>query len=330
MEDARVKVSIVLPVFNEADSLVELYRQILASMEPSGMSFEIVFCDDGSSDESGKILEGFAKSDPRVKVLSFVRNYGQTAALDAGFRAASGEILVPMDSDLQNDPKDIPRLVRRLDDGFDVVSGWRHDRKDPFWTKVFPSRVANRLVSRVTGVRLHDYGCTLKAYRREILENHRLYGEMHRLIPAYAKQEGARVVEERVDHHARRHGRSKYTLTKSVRLILDLMTVRFLLGYATKPLYFIGKYALMTLAAGGASLGWSAFKRLVWGNPVFTDPFFLIGFILLLGGFQMLLFGLLAEMSMRTYYESQNKAPYVIRRTMNLVPERDPARIRGA
>jgi glycosyltransferase involved in cell wall biosynthesis len=321
MDDGRVDVSIVLPVYNEAESLPVLQEQIVAAMDASGLTYEVVYCDDGSSDGSAAVLERLAARDGRVKVVSFARNYGQTAALDAGFRFATGSVLVPMDSDLQNDPRDIPRLVRRLADGYDVVSGWRIHRRDAFFSKVLPSRVANVLVSWVTGVRLHDYGCTLKAYRREVLEPSRLYGEMHRLIPAYARQAGGKVAEETVDHHPRRFGRSKYTLTKTVRLLLDLLTVHFLLAYATKPLYFIGKYGLLALAAGSASLGWTMVKRLVWGEPLFTDPFFLTGLVLFMGGLQLLFLGLLAELNMRTYYESQGRRPYVVRRTLNLGAE---------
>ena len=315
-------ISVVLPIFNESMTILNLHRELLAVLEPMGRSFEIICCDDGSTDGSLKLLKDLAVADPRIKIIAFARNYGQTAALDAGFHAARGRIIVPMDADLQNDPADIPRLVTRLESGFDVVSGWRADRQDPFWTKTFPSRVANHLVSAVTGVSLHDYGCTLKAYRREVLQDVRLYGEMHRLIPAYVKSVGGRVAEEPVNHRPRRFGRSKYTLTKSVRLLLDLLTVRFLLGYSTKPLYFIGKYGLLSLALGTASLGWTALKKVIWGQPLFTDPFFLIGIILWVTGLQFLFFGLLAEMSMRTYFESQGKPPYLVRERVNLDGEK--------
>lgn len=318
----RYDVSIVIPIFNEAHSLPILFEQIKVTMDSSGWTYEIVACDDGSTDGSTDILERLAANDSRIRVLIFARNYGQTAALDAGFRAARGDVIIPMDADLQNDPKDIPRLMRKLAEGYDVVSGWRKERKDEFWTKVLPSRIANRLVSWVTGVPLHDYGCTLKAYRREVLEHARFYGEMHRLIPAYARQAGGRVTELQVDHHPRRFGRSKYTLTKAVRVILDLLTVRFLLAYATKPLYFIGKYGLFGFALGFISLFWAAIKRLIFGQPLFTDPFFLTGLVLLLSGVQILFFGLLAELNMRTYYESQGRTPYIVKKAINIeVPE---------
>lgn len=317
MESPRPDISVILPIFNEAGSLPTLYDEIVRALD--GRDFEIVCCDDGSSDDSPAVLARLAAADPRVKAVFFARNFGQTAALDAGFRVARGRVVVPMDADLQNDAADIPRLVQRLEaEDVDVVSGWRRDRKDPFWTKTLPSNIANGLVSKVTGVKLHDYGCTLKAYRSEILGNFRLYGEMHRLIPAYVKWAGGRVVEEPVNHRPRRFGRSKYTLTKSVRLLLDLLTVRFLLSYSTKPLYFIGKWGLLSLALGSLSLGWTVVKRLVWGQPLYTDPFFLASIFLFLTGFQFLFFGLLAEMSMRTYFESQRKPPWLVRRTLNL------------
>lgn len=324
MERHAPDISIVLPVFNEADNLRDMYDEIIKVLETVGRPFEIIACDDGSTDGSLDILRDLAEKDSRVKVVAFARNFGQTAALDAGFRTASGGIIVPMDADLQNDPADIPRLLERLEEGVDVVSGWRRKRRDAFWTKTLPSRVANRLVSLVTGVRLHDYGCTLKAYRADILKDFRLYGEMHRLIPAYVKWAGGSVTEEPVNHRPRRAGRSKYTLTKSIRLILDLLTVRFLLIYSTKPLYFIGKYGLLACAFGTLTLLWSTFKRLWWGLPLFTDPFFLASIFLFLAGFQFLFFGLLAEMNMRTYFEGQDKPPYLVKFRLNLPDEKEP------
>lgn len=319
METPAPGISVVLPVFNEAPSLRPLYDELVAALEPMGRAFELVFCDDGSTDDSLEVLRTLAIADSRVKVISFVRNFGQTAALDAGFRVARGRIIVPMDADLQNDPADIPRLVARLERGADLVSGWRAERRDPYWTKTLPSRVANGLVSLVTGVELHDYGCTLKAYRARVLRDFRLYGEMHRLIPAYVKWAGGRVVEEPVNHRPRRFGRSNYTLSKSVRLVLDLLTVRFLLSYSTKPLYFIGKWGLLAIAMGTLSLVWTVVKKILWPeNPLYTDPFFLASVFLFLAGFQFLFFGLLAEQSMRTYFESQHKSPYLVREALNL------------
>ncbi|HOI11536.1 MAG TPA: glycosyltransferase family 2 protein, partial [Myxococcota bacterium] len=308
MDAPSPAISVVLPVFNESAGLRILHGELIAALEPMNRPFELVFCDDGSTDDSLEVLRGLAAEDPRVKVIAFARNFGQTAALDAGFRAARGRIIVPMDADLQNDPADIPRLIARLERGADLVSGWRVARRDPYWTKTLPSRIANGLVSLVTGVELHDYGCTLKAYRARVLRDFRLYGEMHRLIPAYVKWAGGRVVEEPVNHRPRRFGRSNYTLSKSVRLVLDLLTVRFLLSYSTKPLYFIGKWGLLAIVLGSLSLGWTVLKKVLWPeNPLYTDPFFLASIFLFLAGFQFLVFGLLAEQLMRTYFESQHK-----------------------
>lgn len=315
-------VSIVLPVYNEIESIDPLFDQIYATMNATGRPWELICCDDGSTDGTrAKLLEKAAVDD-RVKLIFFARNFGQTAALDAGFRAAAGEIIIPMDADLQNDPADIPKLLKRLEEGADLVSGWRANRRDNFLTKTLPSRIANTLVvSRVTGVKLNDYGCTLKAYRASFLKQFHLYGEMHRLIPAYVKWAGGTVVEEKVNHRPREFGKSKYNLSKTFRLILDLITVRFLLGYSTKPLYFIGKYGLLAISLGCLSLTWTVVKKILWGFPLYTDPFFLASIFLFLAGFQFLFSGLLAELSMRTYYESQDKTPYMVSRTVNLTDE---------
>ncbi len=316
---ARPDVSIVLPVFNEVESLDLLFAEIEQVMSGSGRTWEVLACDDGSTDGSRDKLLAKASADARFKVIFLMRNFGQTAALDAGFRAAAGEIIVPMDADLQNDPADIPKLVARVEAGADLVSGWRANRRDSFLTKTLPSRIANTLVvSRVTGVTLHDYGCTLKAYRASFLKQFHLYGEMHRLIPAYVKWAGGTVVEEKVNHRARKFGRSKYNLSKTFRLILDLLTVRFLLGYSTKPLYFMGRYGMLSIGLGCISLTWTVVKRLLWNYPLYTDPFFIVSIFLFIAGFQFLFSGLLAELSMRTYYESQDKTPYVVARTVNL------------
>jgi len=324
MESAFPDVSIVLPVYNEVASLRPLIGEIRAAMDPLNRPYEVICCDDGSTDGSLDCLRELAAQDPRIKVVAFARNFGQTAALDAGFRTATGRVVVPMDADLQNDPADIPRLLVRLDEDTDAVSGWRVNRKDAFFTKTFPSRVANVLVSLVTGVELHDYGCTLKAYRAEVLRDFRLYGEMHRLIPAYVKWAGGRVGEIPVNHRPRRFGRSKYTLTKTIRLLLDLMTVRFLLSYSSKPLYFIGKWGLLAVGLGSLSFLWTLFKKAWWGEPLYTDPFFLASIFLSLAGIQFLLVGLLAELSMRTYFESQHKPPYLVRWSLNLGPGAPP------
>ncbi len=319
----RPYVSIVLPVFNEVESLDPLFDEIEQVMTGLGRTFEVICCDDGSTDGSKEKLLARASSDDRYRLIFLVRNYGQTAALDAGFRVAEGEVIIPMDADLQNDPADIPKLLARLEQGADLVSGWRASRKDAFLTKTLPSMIANRLVvSRVTGVNLHDYGCTLKAYRASFLKQFHLYGEMHRLIPAYVKWAGGVVVEEKVNHRARTFGKSKYGLSKTFRLILDLLTVRFLLGYSTKPLYFIGRYGLAAIGLGCLSLTWTIVKKILWHYPLYTDPFFLVSIVLFLGGFQILFSGLLAELSMRTYFESRDRAPYMVARTVNIETDR--------
>lgn len=326
MSDAHKlgSVSVIVPVYNEEESLPPLYDALVGALEPLGRPWEIVFCDDGSSDGSVAILERWAQADTRVKVVVFRRNFGQTAAMDAGFKFASGDVLIPIDADLQNDPSDIPRLLEKLDEGFDVVKGWRHKRQDAYWTKTFPSRIANRIISRFTGVALHDYGCTLTAYRREIMTEVNLYGEMHRFIPVFAHWAGGRVTEIRVKHHARRFGTSKYTLSKTFRVILDLLTVRLLAGYSTKPLYFFGRFAFFGFAMSAISafitLGKKAFGGgSFWGGaPVYTDPFFFLTIFFGIVSVQVILFGLLAEINVRTYYESQSKPPFFVRSVMNL------------
>lgn len=318
MEGEKPNISVVFPVLNEAGCLVQLYKEVVEVLESIGRSFELIFCDDGSTDETPEILSQLSERDNRVKVIIFSRNFGQTLALSACFMHARGDIIIPMDADMQNDPKDIIHLVNKLEEGYDVVSGWRKDRKDPFFSKTIPSRIANLLVSMVTGVKLHDYGCTLKAYRAAILKDIKLYGEMHRLIPAYIKWAGGKITEVVVNHRPRTIGKSKYNLSKTIRLILDLLTVRFLLGYTTKPLYYFGKYGLISLLFSLISFCWTVTKKIIWGKPLYTDPFFLASIFLFITGFQFLFFGLLAELNMRIYYESQCKPPFLIKKYINL------------
>lgn len=310
--------SIVVPVFEEEESLPHLHEALLATLNDLDRSWEIIYCDDGSGDESFEIIRRLAEGDNRVRALRFRRNFGQTAAMAAGFDVAKGEVIIPIDADLQNDPKDIPRLLRLLDRGYDVVSGWREERQDAYWTVTLPSRIGNAVIGRMTGVHLHDYGCTLTAYRRSVLSEVRLYGEMHRYIPAWAASVGARITEMPVTHHPRRWGRSKYNLGKAVRVILDLITVRFLLFYSTKPLYFFGRLGLKFGLMAGLFWTWTLTKKILWHEPLYTDPFFLVGIFLALVGVQVLLFGVLAELTMRTYYESQGKRTYVLRETVNV------------
>ena len=313
-----VDVSIVVPVFEEEESLPHLHAALLETLSVLGRTWEIVYCDDGSQDGSFEVIRGLAGDEPRIRALRFRRNFGQTAAMAAGFDHARGRVVIPIDADLQNDPKDIPGLLDTIDEGYDVVSGWRANRKDAFWSVTLPSRIGNAIIGRLTGVRLHDYGCTLTAYRRDVLKEFRLYGEMHRYIPAWAASVGATITEMPVTHHPRRWGQSKYNLGKAVRVLLDLITVRFFIFYSTKPLYFFGRLGLKFGMGAGLAWVWTLTKKVLWGAPLYTDPFFLAGIFLALAGLQIILFGLLAELTMRTYYESQGKRIYVLKETLNL------------
>lgn len=310
------KLSIVVPVYNEEESLPALHREITAAM--TGMScksYELILVDDGSTDRSVEIARDIHQNDPdHVTVLVLRRNFGQTAALAAGFDAATGEIVVPMDADLQNDPADIKRLVEKLDEGYDVVSGWRADRQDKFFSRRLPSKLANGLISRVTGVALHDYGCTLKAYHRDIVDNLRLYGEMHRFLPALASWSGARVAEIAVNHRSRKFGTSKYGIGRTQRVLLDLLTIKFLLKYSTKPMQVFGRWGLVTLALaflfGSIAV---ALKLVNSHNDMTGNPWMYLAIFFGLGGMQLISVGLLGEISVRTYYESQQKPIYTIR-----------------
>jgi glycosyltransferase involved in cell wall biosynthesis len=310
-------VSIVVPVYNEEASLAELHREILRAMEPLPLSWQVVYVDDGSRDRTASILTTIAHQDPRVTVVEFRRNFGQTAAIAAGLDHSTGRIVVLLDSDLQNDPADIPRLLAKLDQGYDLVSGWRKDRKDPFWHRRLPSLAANAIISTVTGVRLHDYGCTLKAYRREILDHVQLYGEMHRLIPAYAASVGARIAELPVNHRPRRFGQSKYGIARTLKVILDLLTTKFLSGYLTKPIYVFGGAGLTLGAIGVALTAVVAFQKLWLGVWVHRNPLAWIAGFCFVSALQLVLMGLLAELIARTYHESQGKPIYVVRRLTN-------------
>jgi glycosyltransferase involved in cell wall biosynthesis len=317
---ARPRLSVFLPVYNEAESLPRLHAKILDAMREVGESFEVIYVDDGSRDDSLKLLASFAHGDARVKVISFRRNYGQTAAMAAGIEAARGDILIPMDADLQNDPADIGRLLKKLDEGYDVVSGWRADRKDAYLIRVLPARAANWLISRVSGVRLHDYGCSLKAYRREVLQDVKLYGEMHRFIPVYASWAGARVTEIPVTHHARAAGKSKYGLSRTVKVLFDLLTVKFMASYWTKPMYLFGWVAVTAFAAAFICATLAALMNFA-GWPVRAGfgetPLVTVAAVLFALGIQLLLTGLIAEIGVRTYHEAQGKRPYAIRTRIN-------------
>lgn len=310
-------ISVVIPIFNEERNIAPLYRGLKAVLEGMEAEYEVIFIDDGSDDASSEVLQGLAKNDKRAKVIQFRKNFGQTAAIAAGVEHARGEVIVAMDGDGQNDPKDIPRLLDKLEQGYDVASGWRSNRKDPFLNKKFPSAVANRLISWLTGVKLHDYGCTLKAYRREILKDVRLYGEMHRFIPAYASWVGARITELKVAHHPRKHGKSKYGLSRTTSIILDLITILFLQRYSTKPIRLFGGAGMLLLVLGGLTGLFVLVRRLVWGG-VWISPMILISFLFITMGVMFILLGLIAEIIIRTYHESQAKPIYAIKSTVNL------------
>lgn len=306
-------VSIVIPVFNEEESLLQLYGEIGLAMEAlPGRRYEVIFVDDGSTDGSAKICRTLAAREG-VRAIIFRRNFGQTAAMAAGFDAARGAVIVPMDADLQNDPRDIPRLLEKIDEGYDVVSGWRARRQDKFFSRRLPSLVANWLISRITGVKLHDYGCSLKAYHRDLAEHMHLYGEMHRFLPVLASWAGASVVEIPVNHRPRSFGRSKYGIDRTLRVVLDLITIKFLMSYRTKPMQVFGKwglYAMLTgFVAGVVTLG----EKLAYGQDVTDNAWLYICILFGLGGLQLIGMGLLGELSVRTYYESQNKATYTVR-----------------
>lgn len=307
-------VSVVVPVYNEVQSVPELHRRISAAMSKEEHVWEIVFVDDGSSDGSLQAMEVLAAKDPvHTRVVALRRNFGQTAAISAGIDHSTGEVIVLMDGDLQNDPADIPTLLAEIDNGYDLVSGWRKFRKDNFITRTFPSMVANWLISRVTGVWLHDYGCTLKAYRREVLTGFRLYGEMHRFIPAYAGYVGAKITEVPVQHHPRTHGKSKYGLNRTIKVVLDLFTVKFLSGYVNKPIYLFGGVGVGFSFVGVIGLIYLFIRRALYGTSTADSPIFLLSALLFVLGVQSILMGLLAEMSVRTYHESQSKPIYTVR-----------------
>ncbi len=309
-------ISIFLPVLNEEPNLLPLHEKLDVALGKLGRSAEIIYVDDGSTDGSLKILREIARLDPRVRVVALRRNYGQTAAMAAGIHAARGEVLIPMDADLQNDPADIVRLLDKLDEGYDVVSGWRKHRQDRLFTRKIPSMLANRLISWIGGVPLHDYGCSLKAYRRESLADVNLYGEMHRFIPIYASWAGARVAEIPVEHHARTMGKSKYGLSRTVKVVFDLMTIKFMASYQTKPLYVFGWVGLLTLAFSlFCALLAFLMKFASWPHHAdfIQTPLPVLAMVMLVLGIQFFLMGLLAEMQVRTYHESQSKAIYAVR-----------------
>lgn len=311
-------ISVVIPVYNEAESLPNLHAALRNALDNNPKQWEVIYIDDGSQDGSVEILARLASEDPdHTRVVEFRRNFGQTAAIAAGIDYARGDIIVLMDADLQNDPEDIPMMIDYIDQGYDVVSGWRKDRQDTFITRTLPSRIANGLISRVTGVHLHDYGCTLKVYRREVITGFRLYGEMHRFIPAYAGWVGAKIIEVPVHHHSRKYGKTKYGLERTFKVILDLFTVKFLSSYANKPIYLFGGAGFVLFIISIITIVYLVIRRLAFGEHLIRSPLLLMTVMLFILGFQSILMGLIAELLVRTYHESQAKPTYTIRRVLN-------------
>ena len=311
--EPALDISIVIPVYNEAESLPPLHAELDAILKASGKSYEIIAVDDGSCDNSWQVLKQLAGADPHMVVVSLRRNFGQTAAFAAGFDQACGAIVMTIDADGQNDPADIPLLLEKMAEGYDIVSGWRQNRKEPLFTRKIPSRVANAIIASNTGISLHDSGCSLKAYRYDVIKNVRLYGDMHRFIPAFSSWMGVRVAEVPVKDRARQFGKSKYGFSRTFRVFLDLFTLSFLLSFQGKPMRLFGGMGVATGAIGVLILAYLAFIKVVDGQPLGNRPILWLGVMLVILGVQFLFFGLLAEMQMRTYYESQGKSIYMTR-----------------
>jgi len=311
------RISIIVPVYNERDNVHPFLEALRGALDPTGEEYEVLFIDDGSTDGSSAYMESLAAEDARIKFIQFRRNFGQTAAMAAGFDYATGSILIPIDADMQNDPRDIPSILAKLREGYDVVSCWRIHRRDKWLTRRLPSKLANALISHISGVHLHDYGCTLKGYRREVVEHIRLYGEMHRFIPVYASWAGARVAEIPVRHHPRLSGSSKYGLGRTFKVLLDLITVKLLGSYSTKPMYFFGGVGLLACGAGLFFAMGTLYDKYFNAVKAHNNPLLLLAVFLFLLGVQFVLMGLVAELVIRTYFESQGKAPYIIRKMRN-------------
>ncbi|MEW5911768.1 MAG: glycosyltransferase family 2 protein [Thermodesulfobacteriota bacterium] len=312
-----MNLSVVVPVYNEALNLEALHQELHETLTQTGLDYEVVFVDDGSRDDSFAILARLAASEPRDVVVRLRKNFGQTAALSAGFDHAHGQIVVTMDGDLQNDPRDIPQLLAKLDEGFDIAAGWRYNRQDKFLTRRLPSKLANGLISLITKVRLHDYGCTLKAFKAEVIQNVRLYGELHRFIPAIASLMGVSIAEVKVNHRPRRAGKSKYGLGRTPRVLLDLITVKFLLSYATRPIQIFGLWGLWAFAAGFFLALYYTVLKFFFHEPLWGKPGLILAVLLLFVGVQLISIGLLGEMQVRTYHEAQGKPIYAVRQVIN-------------
>jgi glycosyltransferase involved in cell wall biosynthesis len=310
-------ISVIIPLYNEEENILILHEQLSHVLGDIGEEYEIIYVDDGSVDKTSIYLEQIQSSDRHVVVISLRRNFGQTAAFAAGFDFAQGDVVITMDGDLQNDPKDIPKLLEMIKD-YDLVSGWRKDRKDPFISRRLPSMIANWLISKVTGVKLHDYGCSLKAYRKEVVKNLRLYGEMHRFIPAVASWYGIRVTEVETSHHPRLRGKSKYGISRTIKVILDLITVKFLQSFSTKPMQFFGPLGVIFATTGTGISFYLSLEKIINGTNIGNRPLLLLGALLIIVGVQFVGLGLLGEMIVRVYHESQKKPIYVIKKILGL------------
>ncbi len=318
------EISVIVPMRNEAANVEGLYRELTGTLSAFGRSYEIVVIDDGSTDDTFEHLARLQQRDPRLRVIRFRRNFGQTAGFAAGFAHARGRYVVTSDGDLQNDPADIPRMIERLEQGADLVAGWRRERKDPWVNRRLPSMIANWIISRATGVKLHDYGCSLKVFRAEVVKPMKLYGEMHRFLPAIASEQGISIAEMPVNHRPRAHGRSNYGISRTIRVILDLVTVKFLLSYSTRPLQIFGLLGFSMGALGTLVCLYLAYVKYIGHQAIGDRPLLLFGILLIFTGVQLVTLGLLAEMQARTYHESQNKPIYVIREILESLPEREP------
>ncbi len=315
---SNTHISIVIPAYNEEDNIPILYEKLKGVLERLGREYEIIFVDDGSVDRTWERLKEIAEKDQRVKLIRFRKNYGQTAAMYAGFQHATGEVIITLDADLQNDPEDIPMLLQKLEEGYDIVSGWRRDRKDPFLSRRLPSMIANWIISKVTGVELHDYGCTLKAYRADIIKRLELYGDMHRFLPALTKRFGAKITEIPVRHHPRFYGKSKYGIGRTIRVILDIFLVKFLNEYINKPMYVFGTLGFILLSLGLLALFYLVFLKLFLDQDIGRRPLLILSVLFILAGIQLISTGVIAELLVRIYYRTKEDKPFVVEEKVNL------------
>lgn len=313
-----MKLSIVIPVYNEEENIKKLHKELADVLGKLGLAYEVIWVNDGSKDASLTVLQTLAKADVHTKVLNFVYNFGQTAAMSAGIKHATGDIIIPMDADLQNDPTDIPQFLSKIEEGYDVVSGWRKDRKDAFVMRKIPSWIANSIIRKITGVNIHDYGCSMKAYKRDLLQGINLYGEMHRFIPAYISWHGGKVTEIVVHHRARIHGETKYGISRTFRVILDLILIKFLSKYMNRPIHFFGGMGFIALFLGFVAAATAIVFKVIHYKTIIETPLPIFSALLIIVGVQLIVMGIIAEMLMRVYYESQNKAPYLIKEKINI------------